>query len=179
MADGTTKPAAAKPATPTARSTTAARAKPAATKPVAARPAAPARTAPAAAPAARRRVPARAATATTTKTATRPAAARKSPPAKKAVHEPAPFAAKDNKVGKPAKAKKAKLVRDSFTMPDGEYALIAALKKRCLDAGVPAKKSEILRAAVANLAKLGGASVVAAVRRLDVIKTGRPAKGSK
>ena len=179
MADGTTKPAAAKPATPTARSTTAARAKPAATKPVAARPAAPARTAPAAAPAARRRVPARAATATTTKTATRPAAARKSPPAKKAVHEPAPFAAKDNKAGKPAKAKKAKLVRDSFTMPDGEYALIAALKKRCLDAGVPAKKSEILRAAVANLAKLGGASVVAAVRRLDVIKTGRPAKGSK
>jgi hypothetical protein len=95
------------------------------------------------------------------------------------VPEPAPFAAKDNKAGKPAKAKKAKLVRDSFTMPDGEYALIAALKKRCLDAGVPAKKSEILRAAVANLAKLSDASVVAAVRRLDVIKTGRPAKGSK
>ena len=105
--------------------------------------------------------------------------ARKSPPVKKAAHEPAPFTAKDNKAGKPAKVKKAKLVRDSFTMPDGEYALIAMLKKRCLDAGVSAKKSEILRAAVANLAKLGDASVVAAVRRLDVIKTGRPAKGSK
>ena len=179
MADGTRKPAAAKPKAAVARTSTAARAKPAAAKPAAARPAARARTAPAAAPAARRRAPARPATATATKTAARPAAARKSPPAKKAVPEPAPFAAKGNKAGKPAKAKKAKLVRDSFTMPDGEYALIAALKKRCLDAGVPAKKSEILRAAVANLAKLSDASVVAAVRRLDVIKTGRPAKGSK
>jgi hypothetical protein len=179
MADGTRKPAAAKPTT-AARAKSAA-AKPVATRPVAARPAARAKTAPAAAPAARRRAPAtaRAATATATKTAARPAAARKSPPVKKAPHEPAPFAAKNNKADKPAKAKKAKLVRDSFTMPDGEYALISALKKRCLDAGVPAKKSEILRAAVANLAKLGDASVVAAVRRLDVIKTGRPAKGSK
>ena len=180
MADGTRKPAAAKPKA-VARTTTAARVKPAAARPSAARPAARARTTAAAAPAARRRAPAtaKAATATATKTAARPAAARKSPPAKKAVPEPAPFAAKDKKAGKPAKAKKAKLVRDSFTMPDGEYALIAALKKRCLDAGVPAKKSEILRAAVANLATLSDASVVAAVRRLDVIKTGRPAKGSK
>jgi hypothetical protein len=64
-------------------------------------------------------------------------------------------------------------------MPDGEYALIAQLKKRCLNAGVATKKSEILRAAVANLAKLSDASVLAAVRRLEVIKTGRPAKGSK
>jgi hypothetical protein len=119
------------------------------------------------------------------KTAVRPAVARKSPPARKAVpekkaaHEPAPFVAKAKKAGKPAKVKKPKLVRDSFTMPDGEYALIAALKKRCLDAGVSVKKSEILRAAVANLAKLSDASVLAAVRRLEVIKTGRPAKGSK
>ena len=176
MANDTKKPTEAKPKTPVARTTAAARAKPAAAKP-----AARARTTPAAAPAVRRRAPAtaRAATATATKTATRPSVARKSPPVKKAAHEPAPFTAKDNKAGKPAKVKKAKLVRDSFTMPDGEYALIAMLKKRCLDAGVSAKKSEILRAAVANLAKLGDASVVAAVRRLDVIKTGRPAKGSK
>ncbi len=176
MADDTKKPTEANPTTPVARTTAAARAKPAAAKP-----AARARTTPAAAPAVRRRAPAtaRAATATATKTATRPSVSRKSPPVKKAAHEPAPFTAKDNKAGKPAKVKKAKLVRDSFTMPDGEYALIAMLKKRCLDAGVSAKKSEILRAAVANLAKLGDASVVAAVRRLDVIKTGRPAKGSK
>lgn len=99
--------------------------------------------------------------------------------ARKAAHEPEPFTAKDSKASKPAKAKKAKLVRDSFTMPDAEYDQIAALKKRCLNAGVSAKKSEILRAAVANLAKLSDSSLVAAVRRLDVIKTGRPAKGPK
>jgi hypothetical protein len=142
--------------------------------------------APAAAKPATRRAPAKAGAATPAvkKTAARPAArtspvARKSPPKKKAAHDPVPFAAKTDKAGKPAKVKKAKLVRDSFTMPDGEYALIAAIKKRCLNAGVSAKKSEILRAAVANLAKLGDAAVLAAVRRLEVIKTGRPAKGSK
>ncbi|MHB1248232.1 MAG: hypothetical protein ACYCZL_02295 [Polaromonas sp.] len=102
-------------------------------------------------------------------------------PAKKSVHEPVPFVEKPKKekAGKPPKAKKAKLVRDSFTMPEFEYVLIAGLKKRCLNAGVSAKKSEILRAAVINLSKLSDTSVLAAVRRLEVIKTGRPAKGSK
>lgn len=83
------------------------------------------------------------------------------------------------KAAKPAKAKKVKLVRDSFTMPENEYALIAAIKKRCLGCGIPAKKSEILRAAIAGLAKLTDTSVVSAIRRLPVVKTGRPAKGSK
>jgi hypothetical protein len=176
VADDTKKPAEAKPKTSTASPTPAARDKSTAIKP-----AARARSAPAAGAAARKRAPAtaKAPAAATKKTTARPPAARKSPPVRKAVHEPEPFAAKGNKAGKPVKAKKAKLVRDSFTMPDGEYALIASLKKRCLEAGVSAKKSEILRAAVANLAKLSDASVVAAVRRLDVIKTGRPAKGSK
>lgn len=103
--------------------------------------------------------------------AIKPAAASKLAQASK------PVASK--KVDKPAKAKKVKLVRDSFTMPEDEYAMIALLKKRCLAAGVSAKKSEILRAAVAGLAKLGDASVTASIRRLPVIKTGRPAKGSK
>ncbi|MBW8457854.1 MAG: hypothetical protein WA146_10340 [Thiobacillus sp.] len=173
MVDGTRKPAKAKPATRTARTTTAVRA----------RPVARARAAKAAAPAAGsaaatvRSAAAKAAAAK--KAAVRPPVARKSPPAKKTPHKPEPIVAKAKKAGKPAKTKKPKLVRDSFTMPDGEYALIAALKKRCLDAGVSVKKSEILRAAVANLAKLSDASVLAAVRRLEVIKTGRPAKGSK
>jgi len=136
--------------------------------------------APAAAKPARKRTPAaaKAGTPPAKKPVTRPVA-RKSAPAKKVVHEPAPFVAKSSKDGKPTKAKKAKLVRDSFTMPEPEYAQIAVLKKRCLDAGISVKKSEILRAAVANLAKLSDASLLAAVRRLEVIKTGRPAKGSK
>lgn len=186
MANGTNKSAKAKPATRTARTTTAVRAKPAATRTVAQ-----ARAAKAAAPAAgsaaatARPAPAKAAPATAKKTAVRPPVVRKSPlarkavPAKRVAHKPEPIVTKAKKAGKPAKAKKPKLVRDSFTMPDGEYALIAALKKRCLDVGVSVKKSELLRAAVANLAKLSDASVLAAVRRLEVIKTGRPAKGSK
>lgn len=177
MADDTKKPTETGSATPATSTSTAASAKPPAAKP-AARP----RAAKAAAKPASKRVPASAKTTTTAakKTLARPPVAKKTPPAKKkGTHEPKPFVAQDNKQVKPAKAKKVKLVRDSFTMPEAEYALIATLKKRCLDAGVSAKKSEILRAAVASLAKLGDASMVAAVRRLEVIKTGRPAKGSK
>lgn len=80
------------------------------------------------------------------------------------------------KAAKPAKAKKAKLVRDSFTMPEGEYAQFAALKKRCLNAGRAVRKSEILRAALAGLSVLDDAAVVAAIQRLNVIKAGRPGK---
>ena len=110
-----------------------------------------------------------------TKTVARPAT-KKLAEVKKTVPEPEPFVTKNSKAEKPAKVKKAKLVRDSFTMPDGEYEQIAALKKRCLNGGVAAKKSEILRAAIANLAKLSDSSLLSAVRRLEVIKTGRPAK---
>lgn len=148
-----------------------------ATKPAATQPAARAKKPAAAAPATRSKAPATAATAK--KPVAHTAATRKSPPVKKAASKPEPTVAKSTKAGKPVKAKKAKLIRDSFTMPEGEYALIASLKKRCLAAGVPAKKSEILRAAVANLAKLSDTSVVSALRRLEVIKTGRPAKGNK
>jgi len=79
---------------------------------------------------------------------------------------------------RPAKSQRPEMVRDSFTMPENEYAVINALKKRCAAAGVPAKKSEILRAAIANLARLSDAALLAAIRRLAVIKTGRP-KGSR
>jgi hypothetical protein len=113
--------------------------------------------------------PAPASPAPARKTAAKPAVANK-PVAKPAVA---------NKTAKPVKAKKVKLVRDSFTMPETEYALIARLKARCLEAGVSAKKSEILRAAVAGLGKLGDATLLAAIRKLDIIKTGRPAKQAK
>ncbi|MGO9444743.1 MAG: hypothetical protein ACLPXB_08200 [Thiobacillaceae bacterium] len=110
----------------------------------------------------------------------RPTVAKKTPPAKKPARITTSAGAKPTaKAAKAPKAKKAKLVRDSFTMPEDEYALIALLKKRCINAGVPAKKSEILRAAVANLAKLSDTAVLAVLRRLATIKTGRPAKGGK
>ena len=42
--------------------------------------------------------------------------------------------------------KKEKVVRDSFTMPQSDYELIAALKSRSLNSGIQTNKSEILRA---------------------------------
>jgi hypothetical protein len=167
MIDDTDKPAETVAPTP---KTGAANTPPKAAKPATtSRPRAAARSA-AAKPAAKR--PAAAG-----KTVRRAVVARKPAAASKPVQAAKPVAS--NKADKPVKAKKVKLVRDSFTMPEDEYAVIALLKKRCLDAGVSAKKSEILRAAVAGLAKLSDASVTASIRRLPVIKTGRPAKGSK
>jgi len=64
-------------------------------------------------------------------------------------------------------------------MPEGEYAQFEAIKNRCLQSGVAAKKSEVLRAALSVLAQSNDAQIVAAIQSLDVIKTGRPAKGSK
>jgi hypothetical protein len=110
------------------------------------------------------------------KTVPRKAAAAKSAPPLKSAPAAKPVA---KKAPKPVKTKKVKLVRDSFTMPETEYAMIALLKKRCLGVGFSAKKSEILRAAVAGLAKQSDASVVTAIRKLEVIKTGRPAKAAK
>lgn len=87
--------------------------------------------------------------------------------------------AKPKKAEKPEKmdkAKKPKLVRDSFTMPDHEYRQLAELKKRLLDSGKPAKKSELLRAGIALLAALADRDLVAALTRVEKVKTGRPAK---
>ena len=174
MTDGEKKPAEDAKAAPTVSPAATGSAKPAP------RPRAVNAASPAAKPA-RKRAPAVAKPAIPAagKTVARSAAAKKSPPDRKIVHQPEPFSTQENKKDKPAKVKKAKLVRDSFTMPEPEYAQIAVLKKRCLDAGISVKKSEILRAAVANLVKSSDTSLLAAVRRLDVIKTGRPAKGSK
>ncbi|MDP2880154.1 MAG: hypothetical protein Q8N89_01055 [Azonexus sp.] len=77
---------------------------------------------------------------------------------------------------KPAKAKKVKLVRDSYAMPDTEYAQIGALKKRLSGLGNDVKKSELLRGGIAVLAALNDAELKAVMGRVERIKTGRPAK---
>ena len=86
--------------------------------------------------------------------------------------------AKPVKVSKEKKPepKKPKLVRDSFTFPESDYAQIAALKQRALSAGVEIKKSEVLRAALVALSKLSDAELLGALESIDKLKTGRPAK---
>jgi polyhydroxyalkanoate synthesis regulator phasin len=83
---------------------------------------------------------------------------------------------KAEKPAKPPKAKKIKLVRDSYAMPETEYARIGELKKRLAALGAEVKKSELLRGGVAVLAALNDAELKAVMGRIERIKTGRPAK---
>ena len=75
-----------------------------------------------------------------------------------------------------AKPRKIKLIRDSYAMPEAEYAQIAQLKQRLLELGESVKKSELLRAGLAQLATLDDAALQAALAGVERIKTGRPAK---
>jgi hypothetical protein len=100
----------------------------------------------------------------------KPAAKLATPPAPKAA---APEAAK---TPKPEKMKKPKLVRDSFTIPKAEYAVLDQLKRRAAQSGTPAKKSEVLRAGLKALAGMEDAAFIAALGAVPALKTGRPAK---
>ncbi|HEY8357708.1 MAG TPA: hypothetical protein VIL30_09625 [Ramlibacter sp.] len=77
---------------------------------------------------------------------------------------------------KPEKEKKPKLVRDSFTIPKAEYAVLDELKQRAAKLGQPAKKSELLRAGVMALAAMTDAAFVARLEGVPAVKTGRPPK---
>lgn len=82
------------------------------------------------------------------------------------------------KAARPRKsgAKKTRLVRDSFTFPENEYALFALLKQRALAAGGEIKKSELVRAGLALLNGLDDAALARVLGRVERIKTGRPKK---
>ena len=77
---------------------------------------------------------------------------------------------------KPPPPERAKLVRDGFTMPEADYALLKELKHRLHDVKREAKKSELLRAGLRALAELDAETLAAALDRLDPVKTGRPPK---
>ena len=91
-------------------------------------------------------------------------------PVKKPAVTPKPSPAKD------VKAKKPKLVRDSFTIPKDEYAVIDALKERAVRLSRPVKKSELLRAGLKLLAGLSDTALFTALESVPSIKTGRPTK---
>ncbi len=117
--------------------------------------------------------------------ATRPAPAKTRRPAAKAPAAPARKPAAKAPAKAPAKAAepakapklKAKLVRDSFTMPQADFALIGLLKERALGFKRPTKKSELLRAGLQALAGLNNAALQAALNALPPLKPGRPKKG--
>jgi len=98
----------------------------------------------------------------------------------KAIAAKAPKAA-EKPVVKPVaepkeKLKKPKLVRDSFTMPEAEYAVLGEVKKACLKAGIEVKKSELLRVGVALIRQLDTAKLKEILAGLPALKAGRPKK---
>jgi hypothetical protein len=127
----------------------------------------------------------------TRKTPVRKATAKKATPVKKAA-QPAAKPAAPRKTSAPTKAKttsskstaqvaakaakvkKPKLVRDSFTIPKSEYAVIEVLKLRSQKLTHPAKKSELLRAGIKALAAMSDLQFKAALAEVPAIKTGRP-----
>lgn len=70
---------------------------------------------------------------------------------------------------------KEKVIRDSFTLPSGDYELIAAIRQRCLNSALNATKSEVIRAGLHILMSLSDEDLVNAIENLEKVKTGRPA----
>ncbi|MCL6487004.1 hypothetical protein [Janthinobacterium sp. LB2P10] len=120
------------------------------------------------------------------KPATKPATKAAAKPVTKAVAKPVvqaavkPAAAKKAPLAKVVavkeKARKPKLVRDSFTMPEAEYEVLGQVKKVCLKAGFEIKKSELLRIGVALISQIDLATLQSVLASLPQLKTGRPKK---
>lgn len=98
------------------------------------------------------------------------AASKVPTPKKTTAKKPASKPAAD----KTAKPKKAKLVRDSFTIPKVEYGVLEELKQRAAQLAHPIKKSELIRASIKVLASLSSAAFLTALNQVPIIKTGRP-----
>lgn len=152
---------AAQPAATTAATEPAPRAK-APRKPAVKRAARSPAPAPAAEPAA---APTEAATAPRKKASRRAPPAPPPAPSRKAARKRAPEAAAPARVA---------LVRDSFTIPADEYAVLVALKRRVVEMGHEVKKTELVRAALMRLAALDADELLAAARAVPRLATGRP-----
>ncbi len=87
-----------------------------------------------------------------------------------------PSSGKKRKTGKADGRASSKPVRDSFTMPQPDFALIAELKERAIGFRRPAKKSELLRAGLHALMALDDAALRNALDGLAPVKSGRPKK---
>ncbi len=98
-------------------------------------------------------------------------------PARKAAAKPAAKPAAKVVERAPVQDARPVLVRDSFTMPEREYAVLLEVKQACLRAGIDVKKSELLRIGVALLGQLDVATLQSVLGGLPQLKTGRPPQG--
>lgn len=113
-----------------------------------------------------------------TKTATKTATKAATKPVTKALVKSAVKPATAAKVvpGAMLKAKKEKLIRDSFTMPESEYAVLGQVKKACISAGVEVKKSQLLRIGLLLLSQTDVTKLTSLIASLAPLKAGRPKK---
>jgi hypothetical protein len=105
--------------------------------------------------------------------------AKKTSLVKKVVAKKATKKASKKTLGKSSKATKTvktKLVRDSFAIPEKEYAALVAVKKACLKAGLEIKKTELIRIGIALVNTLTTAKIKTAQAKLTQISAGRPKK---
>ncbi len=120
------------------------------------------------------------ATLKTTNAVVKNAATKKTSKVDNTIHKPTKAVSSvdvaEKKSSKKDKSRKIKMTRDSYTMPESDYTKLAILKKKCLEAGIHVKKSELIRAGIIRLSKLTNAALLNAVAQVEVIKTGRPAK---
>lgn len=105
----------------------------------------------------------------------KPSAATKSKAIKPAASPAKPVKKADKKTDK-KEIKKAKLVRDSYTIPKSEFEVLDTLKARSINLGHAVKKSELLRAGIKLLQALSDSELKAAMQAVPAIATGRPAK---
>lgn len=116
------------------------------------------------------------ATVTKGKARAKPAASQPKAPARKAAPAKKPATAKPMADAAKDKQRKTKLVRDSFTMPEAEYAVLGRVKKACISAGVEVKKSQLLRIGLALLDRTDLPSLKGLIAGLAPLKAGRPKK---
>ena len=67
-----------------------------------------------------------------------------------------------------------KVVRDNFSMPEQDYALIEEIRQRLIrEHALARNKSEVLRAGLIALARMNGTQLADAIERVKVLKPGR------
>jgi hypothetical protein len=67
-----------------------------------------------------------------------------------------------------------KVIRDGFSMPTGDYKLIAAIQARALTSGIGVTKSKVLRAGLRVLDALPLEQLKEVLTAVEDVKTGRP-----
>ena len=72
--------------------------------------------------------------------------------------------------------KNQKLIRDTFSMPDSDYQLIAEIMERTPAMATRTTKSEIVRAGIKVLYNMDDSHLQEVLTQVERLKTGRPTK---